>query len=222
MKLFLNLVAALVLARAASAAPRYFPIGDSYTIGQSIPASGNFPNQLAQALTLTVVANLSRTGWTSQQAIDAELPAFEKARPDFATLLIGVNDWVQDVPLPRFQKNLQTLLDRMGKALPAPQRLVVLTVPDFSASFSGGQFGGGRDISAGIAALNAAIQAEAAKRHLACVDLFALSQQARGKRELFADDGLHPSALQYGQWVAKMLPDCRKALQIADAKRKAP
>lgn len=222
MKLFLNLFVAFLLARPVAAAPRYFPIGDSYTIGQSIPASGNFPNQLAQALTLTVVANLSRTGWTSQQAIDAELPAFEKAKPDFATLLIGVNDWVQRVPLPRFQRNLQILLDRMSKALPSSQRLVVLTVPDFSASFSGGQFGGGRDISAGIAAVNAVVQAEASKRHLPCVDLFALSQAAKGKRELFADDGLHPSALQYSQWVAKMLPEARKALQIVPVKRKAP
>jgi lysophospholipase L1-like esterase len=207
----------LVPRPAAAAALRYFPVGDSYTIGQDIPARDNFPTQLAKALSarrkkITVIANLSRTGWTSRQAIDLELPAFEKARPDFATLLIGVNDWVQGVPLPQFRQNLQVLLDRMAAALPGPQRLLVLSVPDFGASFTGPQFSGGRDISSGIAEVNAVLKEEAAKRGALYADFFGLSQRAKGHQELFAGDGLHPSALQYAQWVQAMLPAAERCL----------
>ena len=46
---------------------------------------------------MELVSNPARTGWTTQDAIERELPAFRAAEPDFATLMIGVNDWVQAV-----------------------------------------------------------------------------------------------------------------------------
>lgn len=205
----LSFLPALVLAEPL----RYIPIGDSYTSGDGIRAADNFPHQLAAALgNVTLTANPAHGGWTSAQAIKLELPIFEKAKPQFATLLIGVNDWVQGVPTLEFQRNLQVLMDRMIAALPSRRRLIVLTVPDFGASFSGGQFAMGRDISAGITALNAIIRAEAAKRHLVCVDILAISQAAKGKPELFAPDGLHPSAAQYTQWVDLIVPVAKAGL----------
>jgi len=84
---------------------RYVPIGDSYSIGEGASPNESWPALLAQHLSekgvhVDLVANPSRTGWTTQQAIDRELPIFRQMQPNFATLQIGVNDWVQGVNTP--------------------------------------------------------------------------------------------------------------------------
>ena len=164
---------------------RYMPIGDSYTIGQSLPAGDNFPAQLTRALILKgrkveLVANPARTGWTSQDALQRELPLLAKAKPDFSTLCIGVNDWVQNVDPLLFRKRLRLLLDGMLRALGSPRRLILLSIPDFSATPAGEHYNAGRDISAGIASFNAIIEQEALIRHLVVVDIFPGSQGVKG------------------------------------------
>src|SRR4051794_23133421 len=97
---------------------RYAVIGDSYSNGEGASPNESWPavltrNLKAQGIEIELVSNPSVTGWTSQQAIDQELPQFIKTKPNFGTLLIGVNDWVQDVPDEKFRKNLVFLVDEM-------------------------------------------------------------------------------------------------------------
>ena len=95
---------------------RYAAIGDSYSIGEGASPNESWPAILtrhlnAQGLHVDLVANPSRTGWTTQQAIDHELPIFVAARPTLATLQIGVNDWVQGVDEEAFRKRFVALVD---------------------------------------------------------------------------------------------------------------
>src|SRR6266705_1287050 len=88
---------------------RYVAIGDSYSIGEGASPNDSWPALLTRHLNdkglhVDLVANPSRTGWTTQQAIDRELPVFVAAKPNFATLQIGVNDWVQGVDENSFRK----------------------------------------------------------------------------------------------------------------------
>src|SRR5437868_3392847 len=81
---------------------RYVAIGDSYTIGEGAEPREAWPVLLtkhlqANGIDIDLVANPSRTGWTTLNAIDRELPVFVQEKPTFATLMIGVNDWVQGV-----------------------------------------------------------------------------------------------------------------------------
>src|ERR1700743_1307216 len=121
---------AILTSRPADAI-RYAVIGDSYSIGEGASVaeacassvSESWPSQLARHLTDTgtrveVVANPSRTGWTTQQAIDDELPVWRKAKPEFASVQLGVNDWVQGVDVKTFHHRLSSLLDAMQKVLP--------------------------------------------------------------------------------------------------------
>ena len=75
----------------------YLALGDSYTIGETVSANENFPNQTVQllrkaGLDFQLPEIVAKTGWTTaelQNAInkhDFHLPY------DFVTLLIGVND----------------------------------------------------------------------------------------------------------------------------------
>ena len=190
---------------------RYAAIGDSYTIGESVEEGERWPNLMVAHLNengtaIEIVANPSATGWTTQDLIDKELPVYREAKPDFATLLIGVNDWVQKVSIDKFQSNLKFIIEEMLKELPSPKRLVVITVPDFGATPTGPQYSGGRDISAGLAEFNNIIKGECQNYGLACVDIFELSQGMKDDETLVAPDGLHPSAKEYALWEELIYP----------------
>ncbi|MGB8353313.1 MAG: SGNH/GDSL hydrolase family protein [Chthoniobacteraceae bacterium] len=217
----LSLVASFLFSQAPGAAApekiRYAAIGDSYSSGEGASPELSWPALLARhlrasGLDIDLVANPSRTGWTTGDAIDSELPVFIQARPDFATLQIGVNDWVQGVDAATFQKHLVILLDKMLAVLPDRTRLLVVTIPDFSVTPAGASFGGGRDISAGLAAFNAIILHEAEKRGVKAVDIFGLSRHVRDDPGLVAEDGLHPSAKEYAAWEKLIFPAARKLL----------
>jgi lysophospholipase L1-like esterase len=199
---------------------RYAAIGDSYSIGEGASERESWPARLAAHLTasgtvVTLVANPSRTGWTTQQAIDAELPVWRAARPEFASVQIGVNDWVQGVEAQTFHQRLIQLLDAMQQVLPDTNRLFLVTIPDFSVTRTGAMYSGGRDIARGLAEFNDIIKQEGTKRGLKVVDVFALSQNMRHDATLTAPDGLHPSAKEYGLWEEAIFPVAQKLLREA-------
>jgi lysophospholipase L1-like esterase len=190
---------------------RYVAIGDSYSIGEGASPNESWPAVLTRhlnekGLQVDLVANPSRTGWTTQQAIDLELPVFVQSKPDVATLQIGVNDWVQGVDEETFRKRLALLLDRMLEVLSRKDRLLVVTIPDFSAAPSGSDYARGRNISEGLTRFNKVIAEEAARRSLRVVDVFVLSKGMQGDSSLVASDGLHPSAKEYAEWEKIIFP----------------
>jgi acyl-CoA thioesterase I len=196
---------------------RYVAIGDSYSIGEGALPGEAWPAVLTRhlnekGLKVELVANPSVTGWTAEQAIELELPVFIKAKPDFATLLIGVNDWVQGVDEETFRKRIVLLLERMSEVVPGKNRLLILTIPDFGVTPAGSQYARGRNISEGLTRFNRIIVEEAGKRHLPVVDIFELSKKMRDDPALVAHDGLHPSALEYAEWEKIIFPVAWKLL----------
>lgn len=196
---------------------RYAVVGDSYSIGEGATEKQSWPALLARHLTksgfpVEVVSNPSRTGWKTQDAIEYELALFCAAKPDFGTLMLGVNDWVQGVDEETFRTRLAQIMDAMLKALPNEKRLLVINLPDFSVTPDGATYARGRDISAGLTKFNRIIAEETAKRGLRLVDIFPLSQRMGEDRSLVAADGLHPSAKAYFQWEEFIFPIARELL----------
>lgn len=172
---------------------------------------------LAKHLTATgrpvrLVANPSVTGWTTQQAIDAELPIFKASKPNFATLLIGVNDYVQGVDAGTFRARLRRLMDGMQAVLPDKHRMIVVTIPDYSVTPGGAAYSAGRDAGAGIRAFNAIVAEEAKRRGLPVVDVYPVSLEMGRDVSLVAADGLHPSAKEYAVWEKLIYPVAVKVL----------
>lgn len=195
----------------ANAAIRYVAIGDSYSIGEGARLAESWPALLANRLRsagipIHLIANPSRTGWTTQQAIDRELPVLEEAGANFVTLQVGVNDWVQGVDATTFRKRFRFLVDEILKRVGDPRRLLVINVPDFSVTPNGPRYGRGRDISDGIASFNRIISDESDRRGLQVVDVFELSKGMRKDKGLVASDGLHPSAQEYAEWEKRIFP----------------
>ena len=202
--------------RSDRAVERYVALGDSYTIGEGVEADDAWPSLLTahlrrQGIALDLVANPSVTGWTSKQLIDHELPVFEASRPTFATLLIGVNDWVQGVPPDDFADRLATIVERVRAALPDSRKLLLVTIPDFSVTPEARRYARGRDIAREIAGFNDIVRAAAERAAVPLVDIFPLSQRLTGA-EYLADDDLHPSAAAYTEWERLIYPVARDLL----------
>lgn len=190
---------------------RYAVMGDSYSCGEGAKPSESWPALLtqhlkAQGLDVDLVSNPSVTGWTTKDAIDKELPKFVSAGPNFATLLIGVNDWVQNVEEETFRTRLSYLIDSMLAVLPNKKRLLVVTIPDFGVTPTGPKYARGRNIHEGIANFNKIVTEEARKRGLSVVDIFPLSKKMGQDKSLVAKDGLHPSAKAYAEWEKLIFP----------------
>jgi len=197
---------------------RYVAIGDSNSIGEGASPNESWPAVLTRhlnekGLRVELVANPSRTGWTTKEAIDHELPVFVRARPNFATLQIGVNDWVQAISEETFRKRFALLVDRMLGVLAGKNRLLIVTIPDFSVTPTGARYGHGRDISEGILRFNQIIIEEAKRRELRVVGVFQLSKEMKNDSSLIAADGLHPSAREYAEWEKVIFPAALELLE---------
>lgn len=196
----------------------YIALGDSYTICTGTSGkTEQWPTILAEHLTqagipVETVVNPSRNGFSTQNVIDNELPLLKTGSYDFATLLIGVNDWVRQVDLNTYHKNLNYIIDEVQKILPDKKNLILITIPDFGVTPQGSLYGSGRDISKGISEFNDIIKAEAKRRGLVCIDIFPLSKGMLGNKDLVAADGLHPSAKEYALWETLIFPEAKKLL----------
>ena len=97
------------------------------------------------------------------------------------------------------------ILDTVLAAVPT-KHVVVVTIPDYTVTPAGADYGDRRQQHDGIAASNAAMLRLAAERGIAAVDIFDISLEAASNRSLVADDGLHPNAVQYGRWLDRIVP----------------
>ena len=190
---------------------RYAVVGDSYSCGEGASPKESWPALLtqhlnAQGLQVDLVSNPSVTGWTTKDAIDRELPKFVNSNPNFATLLIGVNDWVQGIDETTFRNRFSYLLDQMLAVLPNKKHLLVVTIPDFGVTPTGPKYSRGRNIHEGIMQFNQIVTEEARKRGLSVVDIFPLSKKMGKDKSLVAKDGLHPSAKAYAEWEKIISP----------------
>jgi lysophospholipase L1-like esterase len=185
---------------------RYVALGDSYTIGTSVGEHERWPNQLAEREPrLELVANLGVNGFTSRDLIEIELPQLDTLRPEFLTVLIGVNDVVQGVPADTYRRNVVRILrdavDRVGA-----QRVLVVTTPDYTVTPSGSDYGDPAQQAAAIRENNAILTEAAQALGIEAVDIHDISLEAATNQSLVAFDGLHPSGAQYARWVERIQP----------------
>jgi len=207
----LLLLCSIAMAQPDTEKIRYAVVGDSYSCGEGATLKESWPALLtqhlnAQGLHVDLVSNPSKTGWTTKDAIDRELPKFIRANPTFASLLIGVNDWVQGVDETTFRNRVSYLLDQMLAVLPNKKHLLVVTIPDFGVTPTGPKYSRGRNIHEGILGFNRIVTEEARKRGLEVVDIFPLSKKMGHDKSLVAKDGLHPSAKEYAEWGQIIFP----------------
>jgi lysophospholipase L1-like esterase len=192
------------------AALRYAALGDSYTIGTSVRVADRWPDRLVRALAATphplrLVANLAVNGSTSADVLERELPQLARFEPQFASLLVGVNDVVRGVPIDDYRANVDGILAGLLRRLPAG-RIITVSTPDYTVTPQGAAYGDPAARRAAILEHNAVLARAAGSHGIAIVDIHDLSLRAAGDRTLVAGDGLHPSGAQYALWVERIAP----------------
>ena len=188
----------------------YLALGDSYTVGESVPLYENFPYQLVQGLRkkgLQVAAPeiIAKTGWTTDELLvgisqTQFLPSY-----DFVTLLIGVNNQYRGRSIEEYASQFEILLQKAIKfAKDKPSKVVVVSIPDWGAT----PFAKDRDtkkIATEIDAFNAVNKRIALQYKVHYADITPGSRDALTDKDLVAKDGLHPSGKEYAKWAAEII-----------------
>ena len=197
----------------------YLALGDSYTIGESVPSYGRFPEQLADSLRgngfkVDEVNIIARTGWTTdelQKAITKEkLP---RDTFDLVTLLIGVNNQYRGYPIEQFNKEFTALLSQAIQfAGGNTDRVFVLSIPDYGVT----PFAANRSpqkIGREIDQYNSMKAQITDQNEVTYLDITEISRLAAQDTSLIAGDKLHPSERMYQLWVRELLPKVLDELQ---------
>jgi len=195
----------------------YLALGDSYTIGESVLLTENFPYQTVQLLRKSGIdiqapEIIAKTGWTTDELQDAMAPYHFREQYDFVSLLIGVNNQYRGRSADEYAIQFRSLLQKaIALAGGRKNRVVVLSIPDWGVT----PFAEGRDRAA-IAReidiynkVNREISAEAGVHY---IDITPGTREASHRPELVAADGLHPSPIDYARWAAAVAAFFRSAI----------
>jgi lysophospholipase L1-like esterase len=185
--------------------PRYLALGDSYTIGQSVDVADRWPIQLAARLTDTRLAVdstriIATTGWTTANLINAIDNAALEPEYDMVSLLIGVNNQYQGRNIDEYRTQFEQLLQTsIALARGDKSHVFVVSIPDYGFT----PFGQNNQasISQAIDQFNAVNREITEAYGVAYYDITPISREGLERPEMVASDGLHPSGVQYGEWV---------------------
>jgi lysophospholipase L1-like esterase len=195
----------------------YLALGDSYTIGESVAEAERYPHQLADSLakygvSIERVDIVAQTGWRTDQLEDAiEGNSALAETYDLVSLLIGVNNQFQGRPIAVYEQDFRALLDRaIDFAEGDRARVFVVSIPDYAFT----PFGDGRvNISEGVDAFNEVNASITQEYGITYFNITPISRRGLDEPALVADDGLHPSAIQYAEWVSLMIPEVVEKLK---------
>jgi lysophospholipase L1-like esterase len=185
---------------------RYLALGDSYTIGQSVAIEDRFPVQLLDLLKSKYnlddaeVDIIARTGWTTEN-LKAGIEIFfnDSVEYNLVSLLIGVNNQYQKKDIDDYRPAFTELLERSIQIAGNDRnRVFVVSIPDYSYTPSHAAIAG---ISEEIDAYNRINKEVSFTMGVRYVDITSISRRGLKQPELVASDGLHPSGVQYSEWV---------------------
>lgn len=197
----------------------YLALGDSYTIGESVTAQESFPFQLVSQLkgqqyNFAEPKIIAKTGWTTDELQIAIKAENITQTYDLVTLLIGVNNQYRGYTETTYRKEFKELLQTaLIFAKGNKSRVFVVSIPDWGVTPFGKN--SGRDIkiiAQQIDAFNAINKQETTALGIDYTDITLGSRNAFTDVSLIANDGLHPSAKMYSEWVAALWPKIKKAL----------
>ncbi|GLQ99587.1 SGNH/GDSL hydrolase family protein [Dyella mobilis] len=195
---------------------RYLALGDSYTIGEDVPADQRWPMQLAQKLRGHGVAIddpqiVAVTGWTTDELSTGMDQAEFAAGYDFVSLLIGVNNQYRGRSATEYREQFHALLLRaITLAGKRPERVVVVSIPDWGVTPFGQKSGRDlRQIASELDAFNEIAREESTDSGVRFVNITGIS---RDHASLVASDGLHPSGAQYAWWTQAIEPSALAAV----------
>lgn len=188
----------------------YLALGDSYTIGEAVELEDNFPSQLAKSLKQeqivvepTIVA---KTGFTTDELLEAIQEASLLKSYDIVSLLIGVNNQYRGRSVEEFEEQFKVLIDKaLSYVLGDVNRMFIVSIPDYGFTPFG--FDNQREISNQLNIFNEICKKIADLKGIKYFYITEISKKGILEPNLVASDGLHPSVEMYQEWVNLMKQD---------------
>lgn len=194
----------------------YLALGDSYTIGESVAEADRYPMQLIKRMneagySISAPKIIAKTGWTTDELKAAILKEkIEDQTFDMVSLLIGVNNQYRGRDIEVYRKEFTELLTMAIKlARNNLKNVFVVSIPDWGMT-PFGKKSPKPNISQNIDLFNTANKEECEKMGILYIDITPDSRLADKDLSLIADDGLHPSAKMYANWVDHIMAALQK------------
>ena len=195
----------------------YLALGDSYTIGTSIAFPDNFPNQLVDSLFSKTgdsveVKIVAQNGWRTDDLHRGIKRTDLEDKYDLVSLLIGVNNQYQGLPLADFEKDFRSLVDTAIKYAGGDKsNIFVVSIPNYGYT----PFGADKkeEITSDLEKFNASSKTICEELGIDFYNITEISLEAETNAEFRATDDLHPSATQYAAWVDSFLDRVIKKLE---------
>lgn len=188
----------------------YLALGDSYTIGEQVPAEDNFPHQLVAMLNKDGIPTaapeiIAVTGWTTDELAAAIKEKNITGTYSFVTLLIGVNNQYRGRAIENYREEFTALLQQAIEfAGGKPERVFVLSIPDWGVT----PFAEGRDrpkIAEEIDAYNKAKEAITKAHNCHWLEITQSTREHGTDETYLVDDKLHYSGKEYRVWAARLV-----------------
>lgn len=196
---------------------KYLALGDSYTIGQSVPEGERWPVLLREQLVADGISCdsaeiIAQTGWRTDNLMDAIGAADLSNDYGLVSLLIGVNNQFQGRSLSEYEAQFEQLLSTaVSLAGGDTGKVFVVSIPDYGYT----PFGASNQaaISAEIDLFNDAHIAICQQFGVRHFNITPISREGLDRPSLVASDDLHPSGQQYAEWVDFIYPGVRALLE---------
>jgi len=183
----------------------YVALGDSLSAGAGTDSDEqSFPYLLANKIgresdSPIDLLNLSVPGYKSSDLLGEYLDQAFAAKPDFVTILVGVNDIHNQISVEDFISNYEKILSRLEKNSNSQINIInipfigakTLILPPYDLYFQ-----------KKTEKFNKALAVLAAKHDVKIIDLYSFSyRQLREPGDHYSRDLFHPSAAGYSVWA---------------------
>lgn len=194
----------------------YLALGDSYTICESISPEQRWPLKLQRKL---VAAGLSvkspkiiaKTGWRTDNMLEASKTEIGSSKFDLVSLLIGVNNEFQGQSPEEFEPQFRESLEyAIAHCNHGTSGVFVLSIPDYGYTPYGKP--AQPEISKRIDAYNEICERISNEMEVPFYNITDISRLGLKDHSLVAIDGLHPSSIQYQLWVDGFADDLMKII----------
>ncbi len=214
MKYFALVFIAFITFSSMAQSTTYLALGDSYTIGESVPIERRWPVQLvnrmqSEGLDVEDPLIVAKTGWTTDELQKAITERNITGQFDLVSLLIGVNNQYRGYDFEQYEREFEALVKRaISFCNQAERGVFIVSIPDYGVT----PFGQKKDpakIALELDQYNAYAKRIAEEYGLAYYNITEISRRAKGDGSLVAEDSLHPSGDMYTLWVDLIFADVR-------------
>jgi lysophospholipase L1-like esterase len=186
---------------------QYLALGDSYTIGQGVDILDRWPNQLSSKLeqdgyTIEKTDIIAQTGWKTSDLLNAiEDSSLENY--NLMSLLIGVNNQFSGIPFEIYANEFDELINQMIDAV-GSNRIFVVSIPDYGVTPFGSN--NSETIAQELDDYNEYARSRCQALNIPYINITEISRTLGASDGALASDNLHPSGIQYAEWVEKIGP----------------